>query len=409
MAVVICPIQGDTYPFALEEMISLSTTLGVAINYSESYKIRDIVPATFIKSGKIAEIKDKVSEISEEEDKLVIIDAKLSPIQQRNLEVALGCKVIDRIHVILEIFARRARSAEGRLQVDLAYCRYQRSRIVRCWTHLERQRGSLSFIGGPGESQKEMDRRMLDLRIEKALSKLEEVQRTRALHRDNRQKFPYPIVALVGYTNAGKSTLFNRLTNAEVYAEDQLFATLDTTLRHVKLPSGRDILLSDTVGFISNLPTMLIESFKSTLEEVCEADVILHVRDSSHSHGDICAESVNKILEEIFKDDKYKSRMIDVHNKCDILAGNNAFFMNKNQISALTGFGIGSLLDNIEKKLQESCLEYEISIPYTKMHIVEWLYQHGHVISSDNLEEEVLVKVMISESDYGKCSHMLKE
>ncbi len=300
----------------LEEAKGLAEAIRLDIKGIEFFKQHIIRPATYISKGHVEELSGPLKEL---QVPLVFIDASISPIQQRNLEKAWNCKVIDRTGLILEIFGDRARTAEGRLQVELAALSYQRSRLVRSWTHLERQRGGFGFTGGPGETQLELDRRRIDERIGRIKKELEDVTRTRALHRKARKRVPYPIVALVGYTNAGKSTLFNRLTQAQVMAENKLFATLDPTMRRVKLPSGREIILSDTVGFISDLPTLLVAAFRATLEEVVEADLILHVRDISHSETEAQNQDVLKVLSELKLEHAYEERGIEVLNKCDLL------------------------------------------------------------------------------------------
>ena len=279
-------------------------------------KLNQVRPATFLGKGKVEEIAARVEA---EEITLVFMDCALSPVQQRNLEKAFKAKVIDRTGLILEIFGRRARTREGSLQVELAHLEYQKSRLVRSWTHLERQRGGFGFLGGPGETQIETDRRLISERMVRIEGDLDKVKRTRSLHRKKRSDVPYPVVALVGYTNAGKSTLFNRLTRATVLAQDMLFATLDPTLRDVKLPHGSRIILSDTVGFISDLPTMLVSAFRATLEEVIEADVILHVRDISHEDTDAQSSDVESILGDLGIDPTDHGRLVEVWNKLDLL------------------------------------------------------------------------------------------
>ena len=279
-----------------EEAVGLARAIDLDVVDSALVNLGEIRPATYLGKGKVAELAERVKN---EEINLVVMDAALSPVQQRNLEKEFKAKVIDRTGLILEIFGRRARTAEGALQVELAHLDYQKSRLVRSWTHLERQRGGFGFLGGPGETQIETDRRLIQERMIRIERDLEAVKKTRALHRSSRKDVPYPIVALVGYTNAGKSTLFNRLTRAEVVAADMLFATLDPTMRLLKLPHGGSAILSDTVGFISDLPTMLISAFRATLEEVRAADVILHVRDISHADADAQAQDVQAILTEV--------------------------------------------------------------------------------------------------------------
>ena len=318
------------------------------------------------------------------------MDCALSPVQQRNLEKLFACKVIDRTGLILEIFGRRARTAEGALQVELAHLAYQRSRLVRSWTHLERQRGGFGFLGGPGETQIETDRRLIQERMVRIERELEGVKRTRGLHRASRSDVPYPIVALVGYTNAGKSTLFNRLTRAEVMAADMLFATLDPTMRLIKLPHGGSAILSDTVGFISELPTLLISAFRATLEEVRAADAIVHVHDLSHADSEAQSEDVDAILDELGVADR-ADRVIEVWNKLDTArperarraraaAGHNEATA-PIAVSALTGEGIDRLLAAIEDRLARARAVIDLTLDSTDGQGLHWLYQHGEVMS----------------------------
>src|SRR5262247_3336316 len=308
--------NGRTPEARLAEAVGLALAINLTVVHAEVVRLSRYTPATLIGSGAIETFKALVEA---EEIELAFIDAPLSPVQQRNLERAWKCKVIDRTGLILEIFGERARTREGQLQVELAALTYQRSRLVRSWTHLERQRGGFGFVGGPGESQLEIDRRLIGDRIVRIRHDLEDVKRTRGLHRRARKRVPYPVVALVGYTNAGKSTLFNRLTRAAVVAKDVLFATLDPTMRLVRLPSGRDIILSDTVGFISDLPTDLVAAFRATLEEVEEADLVLHVRDVSHPESAAQEQDVHRVLEELDLGDDLEETMIEVLNKIDLL------------------------------------------------------------------------------------------
>ncbi|MGA7789478.1 MAG: GTPase HflX, partial [Xanthobacteraceae bacterium] len=304
----------------LDEAIGLARAIDLTVEQSGIIMLGALRPATYLGKGKVEEIAGLVKSF---EAGVVVMDCALSPVQQRNLEKAWNAKVVDRTGLILEIFGRRARTREGALQVEHAHLTYQKSRLVRSWTHLERQRGGYGFLGGPGESQLETDRRLIEERLAKIDGELAKVKRTRELHRESRRRVPYPIVALVGYTNAGKSTLFNRMTKASVLSADMLFATLDPTLRAVALPHGARIILSDTVGFISDLPTMLVAAFRATLEEVIEADVILHVRDVSHEDAEAQMHDVEKILRELGidpqSDTKRKQALIEVWNKIDRL------------------------------------------------------------------------------------------
>ncbi len=348
-------------------------------------------PATYLGKGKVEEIGERVKA---DEAELVSMDCQLTPVQQRNLEKAWNAKVIDRTGLILEIFGKRARTKEGALQVELAHLAYQKSRLVRSWTHLERQRGGFGFLGGPGETQIETDRRLIEERMRRIETDLDKVKRTRGLHRKTRREVPYPVVALVGYTNAGKSTLFNRLTKAEVLAQDMLFATLDPTLRQIRLPHGARALLSDTVGFISDLPTMLISAFRATLEEVTLADVILHVRDAAHEDWEAQAKDVAEILEELGLTGEAGARILEVWNKADAIHPDRleglratAHSMEASNrpslVSALTGEGLDDLLARVEALLAESRVTLSVEIAAEDGQGLAWLHAHAEVLSRE--------------------------
>ncbi|MGN8114125.1 GTPase HflX [Labrys sp. 22185] len=380
----------------LEEAVGLAGAIDLNVVGAVVVALGEIRPSTYIGKGKVEEIKVVVEA---EDITLVLMDCALSPVQQRNLEKAWGAKVIDRTGLILEIFGRRARTKEGTLQVELAHLNYQKGRLVRSWTHLERQRGGGGFLGGPGETQIESDRRLLQDRIVKLERELEQVKRTRSLHRISRRKVPYPIVALVGYTNAGKSTLFNRLTRAEVLAEDMLFATLDPTLRALKLPHGTKAILSDTVGFISELPTMLVAAFRATLEEVLEADVILHVRDISHGDTEAQAGDVRSILHSLGIEEGTRQTVIEVWNKVDLIeeparealltasrreGGNRPVV-----VSAVTGEGLPALLDRVEAVVAAGRLTLAIDIPPADGAGLAWLHANTDVLARETDEDGV--------------------
>ena len=373
----------------LEEAVGLARAIDLDVRHGEAVPLRRITPATLIGKGVVERTKDLVEQ---EGIGLVIVDDKLTPVQQRNLEKALNAKVIDRTGLILEIFGARARTHEGRLQVELAALDYQRGRLVRSWTHLERQRGGFGFLGGPGESQIEIDRRLIGERMVKIKRDLESVRRTRGLHRKARQKVPFPTVALVGYTNAGKSTLFNRLSGAAVMAKDLLFATLDPTMRSIKLPNGKSCVLSDTVGFVSDLPTHLVAAFRATLEEVIEADLIVHVRDISHPDSERQKEDVEEVLQELGALETGGAVLIEALNKIDLLPPEQRQpLMIRSSagperarhypISAQTGEGVDQLLEAIGDFLARHETAREVSVPLSDGATIAWLYRHGEVRS----------------------------
>ncbi len=376
----------------LDEAIGLARAIDLTVEQSGIVPLRALHPATYLSKGKVEEISGLVKSF---EAGIVVMDCALTPVQQRNLEKAWNAKVLDRTSLILEIFGRRARTREGALQVEHAHLTYQKGRLVRTWTHLERQRGGFGFLGGPGETQLEADRRIIEERLAKIEGELVKVKRTRALHRESRRRVPYPIVALVGYTNAGKSTLFNRMTQASVLSADMLFATLDPTLRGVALPHGARMILSDTVGFISDLPTMLVAAFRATLEEVIEADVILHVRDVSHEDAEAQLHDVEKILRglgiEPHQDTTSKQTLIEVWNKIDRLdAAERSRLQNIADrrieterpvlVSAITGEGTGALAAAIEARLAAGRVLVEVELDPGDGAGISWLHRNTEVI-----------------------------
>ncbi len=401
----------------LAEAVSLACAIDLDVAEADIVPVQKPRPATLFGPGRVEAVADVVST---HELGLVVVDGALTPVQQRNLERAWHCKVIDRTALILEIFAARARTREGRLQVELAALRYQRSRLVRSWTHLERQRGGLGFVGGPGETQIEADRRQISVRIDRLERALDGVKRTRGLHRAARQRVPYPVIALVGYTNAGKTTLFNRLTGASAVARDQLFATLDPTMRGVVLPSGQRVILSDTVGFVSDLPHDLVAAFRATLEEVVAADLIVHVRDCAHADSAEQRADVLRVLTELGLEDRLGTGVVEVLNKLDLLearqraclvergreGGNGANGLTDHQsvvaASALTGEGVDDLIRAIDARLTAARLIVEVRVPYADGATLAWLYSHGEVLEHADDDGEARLRVGLTPADAGR-------
>ena len=406
----------------LEEAEGLASAINLNVAGCEAVSLNKLRPATLMGQGSVERITSLIKGLKESNDDaignnhiaIVIVDAALTPVQQRNLETAWKTKVIDRTGLILEIFGERAQTREGRLQVELAAQTYQRSRLVRSWTHLERQRGGAGFMGGPGETQIESDRRMIDQRITRLKKDLNEVKRTRKLHRDARKRIPYPVVALVGYTNAGKSTLFNLVTAAEVVARDQLFATLDPTMRRLDLPSGRTVILSDTVGFVSDLPHELVSAFNATLEEVLEADIIVHVRDVASPNTETQKKDVLTVLKGLGLDEDTVSGMVEVLNKTDLLGEDEQEVeLNKSEratevvpLSAKTGAGCEQFLQVINDRLMENFQILETSLAVQDGKMLAWLYDHGEVIEREDDEATVRLKVRLDATNVARYDQM---
>jgi GTPase len=402
--------SGRSVEARLEEAVGLARAINLDVISAEIARIARPRADSLLGGGTLENLGGL---ISEKEIGLVVVDSVLSPVQQRNLERRWQAKVIDRTGLILEIFGARARTHEGRLQVELAALSYQRSRLVRSWTHLERQRGGFGFLGGPGESQLEIDRRLIGERIARLKRELDGVKRTRALHREARRRVPYPVVALVGYTNAGKSTLFNRLTGSSVAAGNMLFATLDPTMRRLILPSGRTAILSDTVGFISDLPTHLVAAFRATLEEVTEADIVVHVRDTHHPDSEPQRRDVLNVLVDLGIGEAVETGLIEVMNKIDLVdpatraSLENQTLRNSHSValSAITGEGCGAFLALVDSRLENEIRVIRLDIPLTDGKTLAWLYRHGEVLGRRDDNEAAHLSVRLSEADIARLRH----
>jgi len=394
----------------LAEAVGLALAINLDVVHQEIVHLRTIKPSTLLGHGILERL---LPQIKEHEIELLIVDSNLSPIQQRNLEKFLQIKVIDRTALILEIFGERAQTNEGKLQVELAHLSYQRSRLVRSWTHLERQRGGAGFLGGPGETQIELDRRIIDDKILRIKKDLEKVRKTRKIQRSSRQRVPYPVVALVGYTNAGKSSLFNYMSSGDVLAKDMLFATLDTTMRKLKLPSGRTVILSDTVGFISDLPHELIMAFRATLEEILEADIIVHVRDISNPDNKEQRQDVINVLESLgLQNITEKPDYIELLNKSDLLSSEDKTNLGKQDgvlVSAVSGEGINRFLSLVDDRLSSDYNIMQFSIPASDGKTIAWIHANAEIISSQIDGDNLVLKIRISQANTNKLQKIFKQ